>query len=110
MRRVILTFFFCCINSKLFQEVFVDTPDQVFLLAERLMVDLVDFINKLLDIVGSKVTGSKCTLNETTLYPFVVGSNAVQRSIKSNIQFRRGSIDDSRPPSFLRQIISSART
>ncbi|CCZ16502.1 unknown [Sutterella wadsworthensis CAG:135] len=45
MRRIELAFFLVGINGERPQEIFIDTPYQVFLM-EALFTDFVDFVNK----------------------------------------------------------------
>lgn len=98
-----------CINRKFLQEVFVYPADQVFLFSECLVADLIDLIHDPLDIIGGKIAGYKCTLNEASLQPLAAGGQTVQSSIQRNIQLRCGGVNDGRPTGLHGQIVGAIR-
>ena len=65
--RIKFTFFFGGIYCEFFEEVFIYPANQIFLLAKSLVADFIDFIYNLLNIIGRKVAGGKCTLNKQPL-------------------------------------------
>ena len=94
MRCIEFALLFRGVDSKFFEEVFINTTDQIFLFAEGLVADFVDFIDHLFDIVGGKITCGKRALHKTPLQLFAAGSNAVQGSIKGDIQLGRRRLND----------------
>ena len=88
VRCILLSLFFCRVDGKFFEKVFIHTPDQVFFFAERLVADLVDLIHDLFDVVGRQVARGKSAFHKAAFQRLTVGSDAVQSSIERNIQLR----------------------
>ena len=109
MRGIKLTLFFCCIDRKFLEEVFVNPTNQVLLFAKGFMTDLVHFINNFFDVIGCKIPGGEGALHKAALQLLAAGSNAVKCIIKRNIQTGSRSIDDGGPASFDRKIIGAIR-
>ena len=66
MWSIKFSFFFCCVYSKLFKEVFVYMANEVFFFAKFFMADFIYFINNFLNIIWSEISSCKCTLYKTT--------------------------------------------
>ena len=67
MRRIKFPLLFGCVYRKFLEEVFINPANQVFFFAKRLVADLADLVDDLLDIVRCQVARGKGTFNKTTL-------------------------------------------
>ena len=94
VRGIELALFFRGVDSEFFQKVLINAADQIFLFAKDPVTDLIDFIDYLFDIVGSEIACGKRALHKTPLQLFAAGSNAMQSSIKGDIQLRCRRLDD----------------
>ena len=94
VRCIELSFFLCCINSKLFQKVFIYTTYQVFFFPKGLVAYLIYLIHNLLYVISTKIALSECAFYKTTFQSRIGFANASQCSIESHIQLWCCSIDD----------------
>ena len=76
VRGIELSFFLCCINSKLFQKVFIYATYQVFLFTKSLVTNLIYFIHNLLHVISTKIALCESTFYETTFQCGISFSNA----------------------------------
>lgn len=107
MGRVELALLLGGVDRKLFQEIFVDSTDQIFFLAKLLVADLVYLVHDLFDVVGGKVAGGKGALDKTALQLLGTGSDAVQCGVQCHIQVCRRRVDDGVPSCFRGKIVGS---
>ena len=85
VRCIEFAFFFCCIHSKLFEELFVYTANQVFFEPEGFMRNLIDFINKLLDVISRKTACCESAFNKTAFQRSAAFIEASQCCVQRNI-------------------------
>ena len=76
VRGIELSFLLSCINSKLFQKVFIYTTYQVFLFPKRFVANFIYFIHNLLHVVSTKIALSECTFYKTTFQSWISLSDA----------------------------------
>ena len=82
VRRIILALFFCRVDGKFFEKVFVHSSDKVFFFTERLVADLVDLVNDLFDVVGRQVARGKSAFHKAAFQRLTVGYGWSGESVK----------------------------
>ena len=71
VRCIEFSFLLCCIDSKLFKEIFIYTTYQVFLFTKSLVANLIYFIHNFLHVVSAKIALRECTFYKTTFQSWI---------------------------------------